>query len=147
MLPESTSPSRDPNPDFAASPTAELQHTIQALLQQQQRLQNQLDQQQLQLQAQLAAVQHPNPVPVREPRARLPEPFGGDSSLVRGFINQVKLVIQQQPNTYATETSRVLLVGSLLTGLAREWFNPIFEDQDPAVLQNFQQFLYALRMR
>src|SRR5690348_348351 len=153
MTPESSSsqPPREasPSPSINTSDTIlQLQQTVQIMLHQQQQLQEQLQQNQqqfLQLQTQMATPQQPNTV--REPRARLPDPFNGEPQTVRGFLNQVLLVIQQQPVTYATETGRVLLVGSLLIGLAREWFNPFFEAQDPAIFNNFQQFLYLFRQR
>src|SRR5690348_14930856 len=153
MTPESSSsqPPREasPSPSINTSDTIlQLQQTVQIMLHQQQQLQEQLQQNQqqfLQLQTQMATPQQPNTV--REPRARLPDPFNGSPTTVRGFLNQVLLVIQQQPLTYATDTSRVLLIGSLLTGLAREWFNPQFEAQEPALFNNFQQFLYVFRQR
>jgi hypothetical protein len=116
------------------------------MLQQQQQLQDQLQQNQqqsMQLQAQISTPQQLNPV--REPRARLPDPFNGSPTTVRGFLNQVLLVDQQQPVTYATDAARVLLLGRLLIGLAREWFNPLFEVQDPALFGYFQQFLCVPR--
>jgi len=128
----------------------EFEAYFHAMRQEQESLRDQLAQQQqqfLELQAQFTTPQPTNSIPVREPRARLPDPFDGSTSTLRGFINQILLVIQQQPATYATETSRVLLLGSLLTGLAREWFNPYFEAQDPLIFNNFQQFLYIVRQR
>jgi hypothetical protein len=81
-----------------------------------------------------------------EPKVPLSESFNGSRRRIRGFINQIKLVISQRPECYNTETKRVALVGSLLSGDALTWFSPLFENNDP-VLANFEQFISALRAR
>eukprot|EP00474_Spongospora_subterranea_P008058 CRZ08516.1 hypothetical protein [Spongospora subterranea] len=131
----------DPSPDHPAS-LAQTADTTEMILQLQQTIQS-MQEQLRTLEPRAAQPQYNH----REPKAHLPEPFNGDPTSVRGFINQILLVIQQQPVTYSTDTSRILLIGSLLTGLAREWFNPYFENQDPALFNNFQQFLYLFRQR
>ena len=84
--------------------------------------------------------------PTSEPRVPLPETFNGSRQRIRGFINQIRLVISQRPESYNTESKRVALVGSLLSGNALTWFSPLFEKNDP-LLANFEQFISALRAR
>jgi hypothetical protein len=79
-------------------------------------------------------------------RIPLPETFNGSRQQVRGFLNQIRLLISQRPHTYDTDTKCVALVGSLLKGDALVWFSPIFERNDPA-LANFESFVTLLRGR
>ncbi|WP_181462980.1 DUF4939 domain-containing protein, partial [Bacillus sp. SRB_8] len=81
-----------------------------------------------------------------EPKVRLPDLFDGSRSTLRGFINQISMVITRKPRTYATDSEKVMLVGDLLTGNALLWFSPIFERRDP-LLQDFVRFIDALRAR
>ena len=50
----------------------------------------------------------------------------------RGFSNQVHLVIHMHPNRYPTDSSRVGLVGTLLS--------PLLEKKSP-LLNNFEEFI------
>ena len=61
----------------------------------------------------------------REPKIGLPTKFDGTRSQFRGFLNQVRLVIQMHPSRYPTDASRVGLVGTLLSGTALAWFAPL----------------------
>jgi hypothetical protein len=47
----------------------------------------------------------------------LPAKFNGSRAHFRGFIHQVRLVIQMHPMQYPTDSSRVRLVGTLLIGI------------------------------
>ena len=47
----------------------------------------------------------------REPKISLPAMFDGTRSLFRGFLNQVRLVIQIHPNRYPIGAAHVGLVG------------------------------------
>ena len=45
--------------------------------------------------------------PAREPKIFLPAKFDGTRSQFRGFLNQVRLVIQMHPTRYPTDISQV----------------------------------------
>ena len=77
---------------------------------------------------------------VKEPKISLPAKFDGSRAHFRGFINQVRLVIQMHPTRYPTDSSRVGLVGTLLTGTALSWFAPLLEANSP-LLNNFEEFI------
>ena len=77
---------------------------------------------------------------LKEPKISLPAKFDGSRAHFRGFINQVRLVIQMHPTRYPTDSSRVGLVGTLLTGTALSWFAPLLESNSP-LLNNFDEFI------
>ena len=62
---------------------------------------------------------------------------------LRGFINQIRLIIRLQPQRYASDFSRVGLVGTLLSGPAQTWFALLMETSSP-LLDNFLAFLAFL---
>ena len=76
----------------------------------------------------------------KEPKIGLPVKFDGTRSQFRGFLNQVRLVLQMHPSRYPTDASRVGLIGTLLSGSALSWFAPILEKQSP-LLNNFEEFI------
>ena len=76
----------------------------------------------------------------REPKIFLPAKFDGTRSQFRGFLNQVRLVIQMHPTRYPTDISQVGLVGTLLTGTTLAWFAPLLEKKFP-LLHNFDNFI------
>ena len=90
-----------------------------------------------------------NPTPssshpyVLEPNVSLPDKFNGSRAHLRGFINQIRLIIRLQPQRYASDFSRVGLVGTLLSGPAQAWFAPLMETSSP-LLDNFPAFLAEL---
>ena len=53
--------------------------------------------------------------------------FDGTRLQLRGFLNQVRLVIQMHPSRYPTDASRVGLVGILRSGTTLAWFAPLLE--------------------
>ena len=73
---------------------------------------------------------------IKEPKICLPTKFDGSRAHFRGFLNQVRLVIQMHPTCYPTDASRVGLVGTLLTGTALSWFAPLLKTNSP-LLNNF----------
>ena len=79
-------------------------------------------------------------ISIKEPKISLPAKFDGTRSQFRGFLNQVRLVINMHPNRYPSDASRVGLVGTLLTGTALAWFAPLLEKKSP-VLENFETFI------
>jgi hypothetical protein len=92
--------------------------------------------------------QPPPPAPVLpalamvtlEPKISLPEKFDGTCLKFRGFVSQVRLIMQLHPRRYFDDTTRVGFIGTLLTGTATAWFAPILETSSP-LLQNFNAFM------
>ena len=76
----------------------------------------------------------------KEPKIGLPTKFDGTRSQFRGFLNQVRLVIQMHPSQYPTDASRVGLVGMLLSGTTLAWFAPLLEQESP-LLNKFEEFI------
>ena len=68
---------------------------------------------------------------IKEPKISLPVKFDGLRAHFRGFLNQVRLVIQMHPTRYPTDASRVGLVGSFLSGITLSWFAPLLETNSP----------------
>ena len=88
------------------------------------------------LKAQIASQTQPQPParPAKEPHASLPDKFDGTRSKFRGFINQISLVFEHNPSCmyksrYMQDEAKVATVGTLLSGDALAWFNPLIEDQ------------------
>ena len=52
----------------------------------------------------------------------------------------MRLVIHMHPNRHPTDTTRVGLVGTLLTGTTLAWFAPLLEKKSP-LLQDFEGFI------
>ena len=75
-----------------------------------------------------------------EPNVSLPDKFDGTRSRLRGFINQIRLIIRLQPRRYSDDFRRVGLIGTLLTGQAQAWFAPLVETSSPQ-LTDFEEFL------
>lgn len=82
----------------------------------------------------------PTTVHIPEPKIALPEKFQGNRSKFRGFINQVRLIIQLQPQRYPDDATQVGLLGSLLSGTALSWFAPLIESNSE-LLRDFPSFL------
>ena len=80
---------------------------------------------------------------ILEPKLSLPDKFDGTRARLRGFINQIRLIIRLQPHRYPTDFSQVGLVGTLLSGPAQAWFAPLVETASP-LLENFSEFLADL---
>ncbi len=66
-----------------------------------------------------------------EPKISLPEKFNGTRLKFRGFVSQVRLIMQLHPRRYFDDTTRVGFVGTLLTGTVATWFAPILETSSP----------------
>jgi hypothetical protein len=83
--------------------------------------------------------QPPPPAPVPpalamvapEPQINVPEKFDGTHPKFRGFVSQVRLIMQLHPRHYFDDTTRVGFVGTLLTKIAAAWFAPILETSSP----------------
>ena len=81
------------------------------------------------------------PTQYREPKIALPEKFDGSRSKFRGFLNQIRLIIQLHPHRYPDDSTQVGLIGSLLIGTALAWLAPLIESND-AILRNFPVFVH-----
>jgi len=92
--------------------------------------------------------QPPPPTPVLpalamvapEPKISLLEKFDGTHLKFRGFVSQVRLIMQLHPRRYFDDTTRVRFIRTLLTGTAAAWFAPILETSSP-LLQDFNAFM------
>jgi hypothetical protein len=92
--------------------------------------------------------QPPPPAPVLpalaivapEPKINLPEKFDGSRLKFRGFVSQVRLIMQLHPRRYFDDTTRVGFVGTLLTGTTTTWFALILETSSP-LLQDFNALM------
>ena len=96
-----------------------------------------------QLEATIVAMQQQGPSTQgihRETKISLPVKFDGTRSQFRGFLNQIRLVIQMHPSRYPTDASQVGFVGTLLSGSALAWLTPLLEKESP-LLNNFEEFL------
>jgi hypothetical protein len=92
--------------------------------------------------------QPPPPTPVLpvlamvapKPKISLPEKFDGTRLKFRGFVSQVRLIMQLHPRRYFDDTTHVGFIGTLLTGTTAAWFAPILETSSP-LLQDFNAFM------
>jgi hypothetical protein len=66
-----------------------------------------------------------------EPKISLPEKFDGTCLKFRGFVSQVRLIMQLHPRHYFDDTTRVGFIGTLLTRIVATWFAPILETSSP----------------
>jgi hypothetical protein len=66
-----------------------------------------------------------------EPKISLPEKFDGTCLKFRGFVSQVRLIMQLHPRHYFDDTTRVGFIGTLLTRTVATWFAPILETSSP----------------
>ena len=82
---------------------------------------------------------------VLKPTISLLDNFNSTRVYLRGFINQIRLIIWLQPQRYANDFSRVGLVGTLLSGPDQAWFAPLIETSFP-LLENFTAFIEELEV-
>jgi len=75
-----------------------------------------------------------------EPKISLLEKFDATRFKFRGFVSQVRLIMQLHPRRYFDDTTRVGFIRTLLTRTATAWFAPILETSSP-LLQDFNTFM------
>jgi len=75
-----------------------------------------------------------------KPKISLPEKFDGTRLKFRGFVSQVRLIMQLHPRCYFDDTTRVGFIGTLFIGTVAAWFAPILETSSP-LLQDFNAFM------
>ncbi|KAI2668070.1 Retrotransposon-derived protein PEG10 [Labeo rohita] len=90
--------------------------------------------------AQLPVVQ---PV-TASPRLAFPDKFDGTPAKCKGFLLQCTLFVNQQPNLYATDESKIAFVCSLLTGKALEWATAVW-DLGQSTYPTFATFLRSFK--
>ncbi len=69
--------------------------------------------------------------PQHDPRLPTPEVYAGDPNLCRVFLTKCSLFFSLQPQTFATEASKVALVLTLLSGKAALWGTAVWENCHP----------------
>ena len=84
------------------------------------------------------------PVVRREPYVPTPAPYEGDPGVCHGFLLQVGGVFQQQPLTYATETSRIGYLIACLRLVALTWASAEM-DRGASEASNYLAFTRAMR--
>ena len=82
---------------------------------------------------------------VLEPTISLPDKFNSTRVYLRGFINQIQLIIRLQPQRYASDFSRLGLVVMLLSGPTQAWFTTFIKTSSP-LLENFPAFIDELKL-
>ncbi|KAI2645046.1 Transposon Tf2-9 polyprotein [Labeo rohita] len=61
------------------------------------------------------------------PKLAFPEKFDGTAAKCKGFLLQCTLFVNQQPNLYTSDESKIAFVCSLLTGKALEWATAVWD--------------------
>lgn len=78
-------------------------------------------------------------IPQLEPRVNNPPVYSGEPSNCRSFLTQCEVVFSLQPQTYASERTKVAFIISLLAGRARDWGAAVWEAEDVCCL-DFHRF-------
>uniref|UniRef100_A0A673KVX5 DUF4939 domain-containing protein n=1 Tax=Sinocyclocheilus rhinocerous TaxID=307959 RepID=A0A673KVX5_9TELE len=89
------------------------------------------------LRASLTPVTTPSSAPV-SPMA-LPASYAGDAAVCGGFLLQVDLFIEMQPQKFTTERSKEAFLISLLNGKALEWARAIW-NANSAIINSYDAF-------
>uniref|UniRef100_A0A671LZN7 DUF4939 domain-containing protein n=1 Tax=Sinocyclocheilus anshuiensis TaxID=1608454 RepID=A0A671LZN7_9TELE len=69
----------------------------------------------------------------------LPASYAGDAAVCGGFLLQVNLFIEMQPQKFTTERSKVAFLISLLNGKALEWARAIW-NTNIAIINSYDAF-------
>ncbi|KAI2646606.1 Transposon Tf2-6 polyprotein [Labeo rohita] len=78
------------------------------------------------------------------PKLAFPEKFDGTAAKCKGFLLQCTLFVNQQPNLYASDESKIAFVCSLLTGKALEWATAVW-DLGQSTYPTFATFLRSFK--
>ena len=80
---------------------------------------------------------------LKQPTVALPDKFNGDRKAFRGFINQLRMLFTLNSQIYHSDELKVFTTGTLLSGKALYWFNPIVENptQYQEIISSFERFL------
>ncbi|MGL5783088.1 MAG: DUF4939 domain-containing protein, partial [Plesiomonas shigelloides] len=74
----------------------------------------------------------------------LPGTFSGEASACRGFLLQVNLYMEMQPQRFPSERSKVAFLISLLSGRALAWAQALW-DSDSPMMEVYDHFAAHLR--
>ncbi|XP_073701959.1 matrix-remodeling-associated protein 5 [Garra rufa] len=85
-----------------------------------------------------------NPAATTSPRLAFPEKFDGAAAKCKGFLLQCTLFVNQQPNLYASDESKIAFVCSLLTGRALDWATAVWDLGQPTY-PTFATFLRSFK--
>jgi hypothetical protein len=87
------------------------------------------------------------PTILTEPKVPLPEKFDGSRQKLRGFLNQLTLLFTLNPTRYANDQIRIAITGTLLTGDALQWYNPLLESpkKHSETLASWESFTAAMK--
>ncbi|KAL0168185.1 hypothetical protein M9458_036407, partial [Cirrhinus mrigala] len=89
----------------------------------------------------IKAAMRPTPTPPAasgSPMA-LPATFAGEATECSGFLLQVNLYIQMQPQQFSSDNAKVAFLISLLTGRALQWAKAIWNANNP-IINSYEQF-------
>ncbi|KAL0146621.1 hypothetical protein M9458_057961 [Cirrhinus mrigala] len=89
----------------------------------------------------IKAAMRPTPTPPAasgSPMA-LPATFAGEATECSGFLLQVNLYIQMQPQQFSSGNAKVAFLISLLTGRALQWAKAIWNANNP-IINSYEQF-------
>ena len=92
----------------------------------------------------------PSPPPVmptylpREPHVPAPERYDGDLGTCQSFLLQCSLVFDLQPQTYATDKSKIAFIVGLLTGRARAWGAAVLNGS-PLINSSYANFVTEMK--
>lgn len=82
----------------------------------------------------------------REPKVGAPTPFSGEQSKLAAFLAQCNLYIKVQPSMFPTDESKILWMGSWLSGNAFDWFDSLVQnDPNAACITSVDAFIQELR--
>lgn len=76
--------------------------------------------------------------------APLPQRYGGEPSQCRGFLNQVGIFFEMVPRAFPSDRSKVGFLISLLSDKALAWANPLWENDNPVIL-DYPSFVASFR--
>ncbi|KAL0177369.1 hypothetical protein M9458_026263, partial [Cirrhinus mrigala] len=75
----------------------------------------------------------PTPPPASGSPMAVPAKFAGEATECSGFLLQVNLYIQMQPQQFPSEKSKLAFLTSLLTGKALQWAKAIWNANNPII--------------
>ncbi|XP_053681471.1 retrotransposon-derived protein PEG10 [Labeo rohita] len=81
----------------------------------------------------------PTPPPASGSPMAVPAKFAGEATECSGFLLQVNLYIQMQPQQFPSEKSKVAFLTSLLTGKALQWAKAIWNANNP-IINSYERF-------
>ncbi|KAI2660981.1 Transposon Tf2-8 polyprotein [Labeo rohita] len=70
----------------------------------------------------------------------IPAKYAGEAAECSGFLLQVNLYIQMQPQQFPTEQTKVAFLTSLLSGKALKWAEAIWNSNNP-IINSYDQFV------